>query len=68
MFGTHTPKKQKIRYRYYVCSHAQKYGYETCTARSINAHEIEKTVAECLFERPEGAGFKETWQNLTAQE
>ena len=68
MFGTHTPKKQKIKYRYYVCSHAQKYGYETCTTRSINAHEIEKTVAECLFERPEGAGFKETWQNLTAQE
>lgn len=68
MFGTHTAKKRKIKYRYYVCANVQKYGHEGCTTKSINAHEIEKAVAECLFEQPEGAGFKENWQNLTAQE
>jgi len=68
MFGTHTSKKEKIHYRYYVCIQAQKNGYETCKTRSVNALEIEKAVAEFFFTRPEGAKFKETWQHLTTQE
>lgn len=34
------------RYRYYVCSHAQKFGWDTCPARSIPAHDIERFVVE----------------------
>lgn len=34
------------RYRYYVCSHAQKFGWETCPTRSVPAHDIEKFVVE----------------------
>ena len=68
MFGTHTQKSQKIRYRYYVCSRAQKYGYHTCSVRSLNANEIENLVAECLFMRPEGSGYKERWPFLTAND
>ena len=34
------------RYRYYVCSHAQKYGWETCPTRSVPAHDIEEFVVE----------------------
>ena len=68
MLGTHTIKHQKTKYRYYVCSYAQKYGYRTCSTRSVNALEIEKAVAECLFNRPEGSGLREKWQGLTSQE
>lgn len=68
MFGTHTFKKQKVYYRYYVCVHAQKYGYDGCATKSVNALEIENAVAECLFTRPDGATFKESWNNITAQE
>jgi len=68
MFGTHTCKKQKIRYRYYVCSYAQKYGYQTCPSRSINANEIENLIAKCFFARPEGVNYREKWASLSAQD
>ena len=68
MIATYTYKAQKTKYRYYVCIHAQKYGYHTCNTKTINALEIEKAVAECLFNHPEGAKLKDTWQNFTPQE
>ncbi|MFA7706447.1 MAG: hypothetical protein WCX91_05045, partial [Candidatus Omnitrophota bacterium] len=43
-------------------------GYHTCNTRSINALEIEKAVAECLFNHPEGVKLKDNWSNLTSQE
>ncbi|HPS03242.1 MAG TPA: recombinase family protein [Candidatus Sumerlaeota bacterium] len=36
----------KRRYRYYVCSHAQKHGWDTCPTKSLPAHDIEKFVVE----------------------
>lgn len=68
MFGTSTFKEQKIYYRYYVCLHAQKYGYDGCATKSVNALEIENAVAECLFTRADAASFKENWKSITAQE
>ncbi len=41
-----TAQKLNRRYRYYVCSHAQKYGWETCPTRSVPAHDIEEFVVE----------------------
>jgi len=34
------------RYRYYVCLHAQKRGWQTCPTKSISAGEIERFVIE----------------------
>jgi len=36
----------KRRYRYYVCSHAQKHGWDTCETKSLPAPDIEKFVIE----------------------
>ena len=36
----------KRRYRYYVCSHAQKHGWDTCPTKSLPAPDIEKFVVE----------------------
>ncbi|MDZ4689070.1 MAG: recombinase family protein [Planctomycetaceae bacterium] len=43
MFHTYSQQKQK-RYRYYVCTKAQKRGWDTCASRSIPAGEIEQFV------------------------
>ena len=43
MVPSHTTRGQK-RYRYYVCSNAQKRGWEKCPAKSIPAPEIERFV------------------------
>ncbi len=43
MSPTHATKGNK-RYRYYLCSNAQKRGWETCPSKSIPAHEIEQLV------------------------
>jgi site-specific DNA recombinase len=43
MGHTYTSRKPKI-YRYYVCLNAQKYGWDSCPTKSINAHEIETAV------------------------
>ena len=47
MFHTYT-SKENVKYRYYVCMHAQKHGYETCPTRSVSAPAIEDAVVECL--------------------
>jgi site-specific DNA recombinase len=44
---THTySQKGDRRYRYYVCSHAQRHGWETCPTKSIPAGEIERFVVD----------------------
>lgn len=40
--------KRNIKYRYYVCHHAQHTGYANCPVRSVNAQKIESLVVEKL--------------------
>lgn len=46
MTPTYVTKKGKKRYRYYVCSSAQKRGWHSCPSKSIPAGEIERVVIE----------------------
>jgi site-specific DNA recombinase len=46
MSPTHATRNGTIRYRYYVCNHAQKRGWHNCPSRSIPAGEIERFVVE----------------------
>ncbi|HVK15019.1 MAG TPA: recombinase family protein [Gemmataceae bacterium] len=48
MTPTHTQKKDGRRYRYYVCSAAQKNGHKTCPAGTVPAAAIEGFVVERL--------------------
>ncbi|MCX5657574.1 MAG: recombinase family protein, partial [Candidatus Omnitrophica bacterium] len=48
MFHTYTMKKETRKYRYYVCTNAQKRGYSSCPNKSINAQAIEDATIECL--------------------
>ncbi|MFH1640857.1 MAG: recombinase family protein, partial [Candidatus Omnitrophota bacterium] len=48
MFHTYTLKKRTHKYRYYVCSSAQKRGYNSCPTKSVNAQAIEDTTIDCL--------------------
>jgi site-specific DNA recombinase len=55
MTPTHTTKNATKRYRYYVCSSAQKHGWHTCSSKSIPAGEIEQFVVEqikCIGKDP----------------
>jgi hypothetical protein len=45
MLSSHTTKGGR-RYRYYVCSQAQKRGWKTCPAPSVPAGAIERLVNE----------------------
>jgi site-specific DNA recombinase len=47
MFQTYS-LKGKNKYRYYVCSGAQKNGYKSCPTRSVNAQAIEDAVIDGL--------------------
>jgi site-specific DNA recombinase len=44
MTPAHTTRKGSQRYRYYVCSSAQKRGWQTCPSKSIPAAQIEQLV------------------------
>ena len=46
MFGERHFRSSK--YRYYVCSNAQKRGYVSCPTKSINAQAIEDITVDCL--------------------
>jgi len=46
MTPTHATKNGTKRYRYYVCSSAQKPGWHTCPSKSIPATEIEQFVVD----------------------
>jgi len=48
MFHTYTMKKQTRKYRYYVCTNAQKRSYQACPNKSVNAQAIEDATIECL--------------------
>jgi site-specific DNA recombinase len=47
MIHAYTSQRGK-RYRYYVCSHAQKNGWDTCPVKSLPASEIERFVIETI--------------------
>ncbi len=54
MVPSHTKKGSKL-YRYYVCSAAQKRGWESCPTKSVPAGEIEQFVVgqiRCIGEDP----------------
>jgi site-specific DNA recombinase len=46
MSPAHVTRKQTKRYRYYVCTVAQKRGWHACPSKSIPAGEIERFVVE----------------------
>lgn len=46
MTPAHATKNGSRRYRYYVCSGAQKKGWQTCPSKSIPAAEIERFVVD----------------------
>lgn len=48
MFHTYTMKKGTHKYRYYICTNAQKRGYKACPNRSLNAQAIEDASVEYL--------------------
>ena len=49
MIHTYTTKnKGTLRYRYYLCSNAQKRGYVSCPTKSINAQAAENIAVDCL--------------------
>jgi site-specific DNA recombinase len=55
MTPTHAAKHGTKRYRYYVCSSAQKRGWSTCPSKSLPAGEIEQFVVEqirCIGQDP----------------
>jgi site-specific DNA recombinase len=68
MTPTHTTKDGNKRYRYYVCSSAQKRGWHTCPSKSIPAGEIERFVVDqikCIGKDP--ALLNETFAEARAQ-
>ena len=55
MVPTHTVRSGGRRYRYYVCSNAQKRGWHQCPSKSIPAREIEAFVVDqirCIGQDP----------------
>ncbi len=68
MIGSHTTKGSR-RYRYYVCSQAQKRGWQTCPAPSVPAGEVERLVIEQiqgLSAGPADEPFESWWDALPA--
>jgi len=46
MTPSHSKKKDGRRYRYYICCHAQKRGWQNCPCPSVPAEEMEKFVVD----------------------
>jgi site-specific DNA recombinase len=68
MTPAHTTRKGSKRYRYYVCTNAQKRGWDCCPSKSIPAGEIERFVVEqirCIGKDPALAA--ETFKAARAQ-
>jgi site-specific DNA recombinase len=63
MSPSHVVKGNK-RYRYYVCSSAQKRGWETCPSKTIAAHEIERIVVNQI----QGMVTDPVWEALALSE
>lgn len=47
MVSSHTKKGNRL-YRYYVCSRAQKRGWQSCPCPSLPAQDIEALVVDCI--------------------
>jgi DNA invertase Pin-like site-specific DNA recombinase len=55
MGPTFTRKNGRL-YRYYLCTHASKHGYDSCPNPSLPAGEVERAVVDqlrCIFRAPE---------------
>src|SRR5262249_45969928 len=50
MTPAHTPRKGSRRYRYYVCTGAQKRGWQSCPSQSIPAAQIEQLVLDQIHQ------------------
>ena len=48
MVHTYTLKKNRFKYRYYLCSNAQKRGYAECPVRYVNAQLMEERIEQIL--------------------
>jgi len=48
MTPAHTTQQGHLRYRYYVCSRAQKRGWHTCPSKALSAGAFERFVIEQL--------------------
>ena len=46
MVPSHSTKPNGKRYRYYVCNHAQKRGWDKCPSKSVPAGEMERFVVD----------------------
>jgi hypothetical protein len=65
MSSSHTTKGTR-RYRYYVCSQAQKRGWQTCPAPSVPAGEIERLVTRQIQGLSAGPADESWWEALPA--
>ncbi len=66
MSPAHTLRSGNRRYRYYVCSRAQKRGYDQCPTKSVSAGEIERTIIKQVSKAlPE---IDAVWETLTSQD
>jgi site-specific DNA recombinase len=68
MVSSHTTKGSR-RYRYYVCSQAQKRGWKTCPAPSLPAGKIERLVSEQIQRLSAASGDEASaswWEALPA--
>lgn len=45
---TYDSAQKQRKYKYYVCTNAQKLGYQACPTRSVNAEAIDQAVISCL--------------------
>jgi len=67
MFHTYTMKNKTRKYRYYVCTNAQKRGYKVCPNRSLNAQAIEDASVDHLKRIfSDTRKFKEKTQGMDA--
>jgi site-specific DNA recombinase len=64
MTPAHSTKNRTKRYRYYVCTGAQKRGWDTCPSKSVPAAELEQFV----IDRIRGVGKEPTLLQATVAE
>ena len=69
MYFSHSSRRGKIRYCHYVCSNAQKRGYQECPTKIVNVGLMETKVLECLrkITRDQGLSPKE-WDTCNLEE
>ena len=66
MVHSHTTKRNRL-YRYYVCTGAQKHGWDACPTKSVPAAEIERFVVDQIRRVGKDPGLvaetlRETWR------